>query len=63
MIPGSLYRIVDQLAGNPLAVYDATWQLLHWNPLFAATCGDPAVRGAGDRNARPAIRRHEAGDT
>ncbi|MBY8883114.1 helix-turn-helix transcriptional regulator [Actinacidiphila acidipaludis] len=50
MIPGSLHRIVDQLAGNPLAVYDATWQLLHWNPLFAATFGDPAAPGAGDRN-------------
>ncbi|MEU2426512.1 helix-turn-helix transcriptional regulator [Streptomyces sp. NPDC007851] len=50
MIPGSLYRIVDQLVGNPLAVYDATWQLLHWNPLFAATFGDPTVHGVGDRN-------------
>jgi hypothetical protein len=50
VIPGSLYRIVDQLAGNPLAIYDATWQLLHWNPLFAATFGDPTVRGTGDRN-------------
>jgi transcriptional regulator with XRE-family HTH domain len=50
IIPGSLYRIVDQLAGNPLAIYDATWQLLHWNPLFAATFGDPTVRSGGDRN-------------
>ncbi|MEU7873153.1 helix-turn-helix transcriptional regulator [Dactylosporangium sp. NPDC049140] len=50
MIPGSLYRIVDQLAGNPLAIYDATWQLLHWNPLFAATFGDPTVLDRGDRN-------------
>jgi transcriptional regulator with XRE-family HTH domain len=50
MIPGSLHRIVDQLAGSPLAVYDATWQLLHWNPLFAATFGDPTVRAVGDRN-------------
>jgi transcriptional regulator with XRE-family HTH domain len=50
IIPGSLYRIVDQLAGNPLAIYDATWQLLHWNPLFSATFGDPTVRGVGDRN-------------
>jgi transcriptional regulator with XRE-family HTH domain len=50
IITGSLYRIVDQLAGNPLAIYDATWQLLHWNPLFAATFGDPTVRSVGDRN-------------
>lgn len=50
MIPGSLHRIVDQLAGNPWALYDATWQLLHWNPLFAATFGDPTVRAVGERN-------------
>ncbi|MGB9994833.1 helix-turn-helix domain-containing protein [Streptomyces pseudogriseolus] len=49
-IPESLHRIVDQLAGSPLAVFDATWQLLHWNPLFAATFGDPSVSAAGDRN-------------
>lgn len=50
IVPGSLYRIVDQLAGNPLAIYDATWQLLHWNPLFAATFGDPTAQSMGDRN-------------
>lgn len=50
VIPGSLQRIIDQLAGSPLAVYDATWQLLLWNPLFAATFGDPTVRGTGERN-------------
>ncbi|KUN35410.1 DNA-binding protein [Streptomyces longwoodensis] len=50
MIPGSLYRIVDQLAGSPLAVYDATWQLLHWNALFAATFGDPTAPGGEERN-------------
>ncbi|MBB4693905.1 helix-turn-helix domain-containing protein [Paractinoplanes abujensis] len=44
-IPDSLHRIMDQLGTNPLAVYDATWQLLHWNELFAATCGDPAETG------------------
>ena len=49
-VPASLYRIVDQLAGNPLAIYDATWQLLHWNPLFAATFGDPTVNSVEDRN-------------
>jgi transcriptional regulator with XRE-family HTH domain len=49
-IPASLYRIMDQLAANPLAIYTATWQLLHWNPLFAATFGDPTVRSVGERN-------------
>ncbi|WP_033346345.1 helix-turn-helix transcriptional regulator [Catenuloplanes japonicus] len=41
LIPSSLHRIMAQLEAGPLAVYDATWQLLHWNPLFAATFGDP----------------------
>lgn len=50
IVPASLYRIVDQLAGNPLAIFDATWQLLHWNPLFAATFGDPTARDIADRN-------------
>lgn len=41
LIPAAVYRIVEQLAASPTAIYDATWQLLHWNPLFAATFGDP----------------------
>ncbi|MFD5830697.1 helix-turn-helix domain-containing protein [Lentzea sp. NPDC060358] len=49
-VPESLHRIVDQLAGHPLAIYDATWELLHWNALFAATFGDPDDRGGDDRN-------------
>ncbi|BCY11627.1 transcriptional regulator [Actinoplanes sp. L3-i22] len=50
IIPSSLYRIIERLDGHPLAVYDAAWQLLHWNPLLAATFGDPTVRGADGRN-------------
>ncbi|GAA1632601.1 helix-turn-helix transcriptional regulator [Actinoplanes couchii] len=44
LIPASLLRIMEQLSGNPIGIYDATWRLLHWNPLFAATYGDPAGR-------------------
>ncbi|WP_061298415.1 helix-turn-helix transcriptional regulator [Herbidospora cretacea] len=51
LIPGSLHRVIDQLDGTPLAVYDAAWRLLHWNRLFAATFGDPAGASADDRNA------------
>ncbi|MCA2217116.1 helix-turn-helix transcriptional regulator [Jidongwangia harbinensis] len=51
LIPVSVRRVVDQLGANPLSVYDATWQLLHWNPLFTATWGDPARSGYEDRNA------------
>lgn len=45
LIPGSVRRIMDQLSGHPLAVYDATWRLLHWNPLFAAVFGEPPTDG------------------
>ncbi|GAA4552918.1 helix-turn-helix transcriptional regulator [Pseudonocardia xishanensis] len=50
VIPGSVHRIMEQLAGTPLAVYDATWTLLHWNPLFAATFGDPSSLPDDRRN-------------
>ena len=50
LISGSVHRIIDLLAGNPVAVYDATWQLLHWNPLFAAVFGDPSAQREDDRN-------------
>ncbi|MFI7060402.1 helix-turn-helix transcriptional regulator [Kribbella sp. NPDC050124] len=51
LVPTSVHRIVDQLADIPVAVCDAAWQMLHWNPLFAATFGDPTRRGDDERNA------------
>lgn len=50
LIPGSVRRILDRLADHPVAVFDATWQLLHWNRLFAATFGDPSGLAADGRN-------------
>ncbi|GAB3249781.1 helix-turn-helix transcriptional regulator [Kineosporia babensis] len=41
LIPHSVHRILEQLSANPTAVYDATWTLLHSNPLFAAAFGVP----------------------
>ncbi|PRY00044.1 helix-turn-helix domain-containing protein [Allonocardiopsis opalescens] len=51
LIPVSVHRIVEQLGGGPVAVFDAGWQLLHWNPLFAAAFGDPTRRSDDERNA------------
>ncbi|GAB2601117.1 transcriptional regulator [Paractinoplanes abujensis] len=51
LVPDSLHRIIGQLDHNPTAVFDAVWQLLHWNPLFAATMGDPTRHTGGSRNA------------
>lgn len=45
-IPPGVQRVVDQLAGAPLSVYDASWSIVTWNPLWAALLGDPsALRG------------------
>ncbi|MCW0212014.1 MAG: helix-turn-helix domain-containing protein [Pseudonocardia sp.] len=49
-IPASVRRIVDQLDGHPVVVCDAMWDLLFWNPLYAALCGDPSTAGPRDRN-------------
>jgi transcriptional regulator with XRE-family HTH domain len=51
LIPANLHLIMDQLAADPVAVYDAAWNLLHWNPLFAAVAGDPSTDPPGRRNA------------
>jgi transcriptional regulator with XRE-family HTH domain len=50
MIPGSVRRIVDRLDGQAVAVYDATWTLLSWNPLWAALFGDPSELSGRERN-------------
>lgn len=50
-IPPSMQRLLDQLAGAPLSVYDAAWNLVTWNPLWAALVGDPTVVPERDRNA------------
>jgi hypothetical protein len=55
MIPASVRRIVDRLDRHPVGVYDATWTLLSWNPLWAAVFGDPS---ALDERARNTVWRH-----
>jgi transcriptional regulator with XRE-family HTH domain len=49
LTPG-LQRLLDQLSGTPVSVYDASWMLLAWNPLWAALVGDPARSRGRDRN-------------
>lgn len=43
-------RMVDRLGDVPLAVFTATWDIVHWNGLWAAISGDPAGRHGIDRN-------------
>lgn len=49
LTPG-LQRLLDQLSGTPVSVYDASWMLLAWNPLWATLVGDPAGSRGRDRN-------------
>jgi transcriptional regulator with XRE-family HTH domain len=49
LTPG-VQRLLDQLDGTPVAVYDAGWTLLAWNHLWAALLGDPSTLQGRDRN-------------
>jgi hypothetical protein len=50
MVPASVRRIIDRLDGHAVGVYDATWTLLSWNPLWVALFGDPSDLTARERN-------------
>ncbi|MET9484997.1 helix-turn-helix transcriptional regulator [Streptomyces sp. NPDC006638] len=50
-VPPSVRRLLDQLTGTPCGVYDAAWNLITWNPLWAALLGDPAMQQGRGRNA------------
>ncbi|WP_406104187.1 helix-turn-helix transcriptional regulator [Micromonospora globbae] len=49
-ITASVQRLLDRLAGTPVAVYDASWTLLVANPPYAALMGDPSARRAEENN-------------
>lgn len=43
-------RLLDQMAGTPVSVYDAAWTLIAWNAMSAALLGDPSGLSGRDRN-------------
>lgn len=47
--PG-IQRLVDRLGDVPVAVYDAAWTIVLWNPAWAALMGDPSALSGRDRN-------------
>ncbi|MFK4227857.1 helix-turn-helix transcriptional regulator, partial [Streptomyces sp. NPDC019890] len=49
-IPSGVRRLFDQLDGVPLSVHDAAWNLILWNPLWAAVFGDPSAQRGRERN-------------
>ncbi len=57
-IPPGVRRLLDQLDGVPLSVYDAAWNLILWNPLWVALFGEVASLRGRERNV---VWRHFAG--
>jgi transcriptional regulator with XRE-family HTH domain len=49
-IPPSVQRVVSRLGNAAFAVFRADWQLLTWNPLWAALQGDPLALPVAERN-------------
>jgi transcriptional regulator with XRE-family HTH domain len=47
--PG-VQRMLDRLGDVPMGVHSAAWDLLWWNPLWAALTGDPSELHGLDRN-------------
>jgi transcriptional regulator with XRE-family HTH domain len=47
--PG-VQRMLDRLGDVPVGVHSAAWDLLWWNPLWAALTGDPSERQGVERN-------------
>ena len=45
VITPAVQRLMDRLTDVPVSVNDAAWNLLAWNPLWAALLGDPAGEG------------------
>lgn len=46
----SIQRIIDRLGDTPVGVFSASWDLLSFNPLWAALLGDPSDRSGTRAN-------------
>jgi transcriptional regulator with XRE-family HTH domain len=49
-LPPDVQRLVDVLHDSPVAVYNARWTLIAWNPLWVAVHGDPEGLPEIERN-------------
>ncbi|MBM7089621.1 helix-turn-helix transcriptional regulator [Streptomyces sp. NPDC012461] len=49
-IPASMRRLLTLLDATPVAVFAADWQLVWWNPRWAALFGEPTRIRAEERN-------------
>ncbi|WP_043662760.1 helix-turn-helix transcriptional regulator [Streptomyces xylophagus] len=49
-IPPGVHRVLNRLGDVAVAVFAADWQLIWWNPGWAALLGDPSTKPPGLRN-------------
>jgi hypothetical protein len=49
-VPPGVQRIVDRLGDSPVAVLTAAWDIVLWNPMWAALFGDPTLLEADEAN-------------
>jgi transcriptional regulator with XRE-family HTH domain len=49
-VPPSVQRLIDRLAGLPVAVYDPAWTIITGNAAWAGLMGDPSAVTGRDRN-------------
>ncbi len=49
LTPG-VTRLLDQLEAVPVSVYDAAWNLIAWNAMWAGLVGDPGPLAGRERN-------------
>ncbi|MEV0850389.1 helix-turn-helix transcriptional regulator [Streptomyces sp. NPDC049954] len=50
LVPATTRRLVERTNDRPVAVFDAMWSLLLWNPVWAALMGDPSQIREHERN-------------
>jgi transcriptional regulator with XRE-family HTH domain len=49
-VPPGVQRMLDRLSDSAVGVFTTTWELLQWNPLWAALLGDPSKPSGRERN-------------
>ncbi|WP_416955447.1 helix-turn-helix transcriptional regulator [Streptomyces sp. Agncl-13] len=49
-LPPGVHRVLNRLGDVAVAVFAADWQLIWWNPAWAALLGDPSTRPPERRN-------------
>jgi PAS domain-containing protein len=49
-LPSGVHRVLNRLGDVAVAVFAADWQMIWWNPGWAALLGDPSAKSPEQRN-------------